>query len=321
MDDLTVVQEFRSGAPEADRARLAPGRRRLLDTARQGRRGYALRHDWRFAVIGATTAVALAAVVGVRVADDSGWGAADRGAVAPADPARLSAATVLNRAADAAAKAPAPHPANGQWTYTQTVEIVRTNGVTSSPEKHEQWRRYRDPALDLDKTMGDASPLRTYQLLASLPADRSAALRQIGAFYRDKQGTKSPSATDEQLGSQLLGTLVSAYPAPPRGLSRVYRMLAATPGLTTERTIDAAGRDVIAVHPAKDDPRSALRTETLYDATTYVYAGTRHIAAREVPDMNANDPGAPRDPWHKGQLISSEAVVRQALVGHQDQRP
>lgn len=322
MDDLTAVQEFRSGAPEADRARLAPGRRRLLDTAGARQRGSAFRHDWRFAVVGAATAVALAAVVGVRIADDSGWGTADRSAVAPADPAgRIGAATVLNRAADTAAKAPAPHPGNGQWVYTQSLQASRYEGVLGKPQKREDWRMYRDVQLDNDLTMGNPSPLRMYELLGSLSADRQQAIRQVSAFYAQR----SPAPRNEpksETDFQRLSQLAATYPTDPRGLSRLYRAMTAVPGLGTQRTVDAAGRDVIAVYVTTTDPnRMSIRADLLFDATTYAYSGLRLVALKEIPNTVRNDPSAVPNPFHTGQVVQSEAVIRQALVDHKDQRP
>jgi hypothetical protein len=178
---------------------------------------------------------------------------------------------------------------------------------------------YKDVSLDNDRTMGDASPLRTYQFLVSFPADPQKGLEETRAFYAEKWPKKS-STTQTQYDSQLLKQLATAFPADPRGLSRVYRLMARERGLTTERTVDVLGREAIAVYPAKDDPRSLERAEMLFDAKTYAYTGVRMVAAKNAPDKSKKDPDPSAETWRKGELRFSETVTH-ALVGHKNQRP
>ncbi|MFC8918192.1 hypothetical protein ACGF5F_26465 [Streptomyces sp. NPDC047821] len=61
MDEMRTLRDFRADAPAPDRARLAPGRRRLLDEAARPRRR--LRAGWWLAVAGAAAAVTAVATL------------------------------------------------------------------------------------------------------------------------------------------------------------------------------------------------------------------------------------------------------------------
>ncbi|WP_406733502.1 hypothetical protein [Streptomyces sp. NBC_01794] len=89
MDEMRTLQDFRADAPTPDRARLAPGHRRLLDEA--GRPQRLLRGGWWLAAVGAAAAITVVATLATLMP-------------APHDPA-----------------APAVKPRADQWIYRKTA--------------------------------------------------------------------------------------------------------------------------------------------------------------------------------------------------------
>ncbi|MFP8960287.1 CU044_5270 family protein [Streptomyces nanhaiensis] len=329
MDEMTRVREFRADAPAPDRARLAPGRRRLLDAAERGARPRRLRADWRLAVAGAAVAVTAAAFAGSQLAG----GGADTAAPPAASSIRshvdlTDAATVLRHAADTVERLPDPEPRDGQWTYVRTRQGATENGGHQEPSTQESWYRYDDPEFENWKEGDDHSPRERFRFLASLPDDPEKALARIRWFYPSDGGGEPSGDTPREPRDahhyRAAGVLIKSYPMAHQGLARLYRALATVDGVEVVDHLvkDAAGRDAIALYFEDGEKGPAGFPETtdllLIDPDTYTYLGTRSTVAEdftdELPDGTVHE-------LRKGQVLWDTAVLRTALVDAEGRRP
>lgn len=318
MDEMTEMRELRADAPTPDRARLAPGRQQLLEAAQKGA-ARRMRLDWRVtAAGGAATVIAIAAVVAVLVGGDG-----PERSVRPAGPDLTSATALLEQAAEVVSQQPEPHPRDGQWVYLKTAQC--RSGATDAapdakPEVSEEWVQYDSPVRE-DDTDGDNEPSqrRLFRLLASLPDD-SAEIRKLALdmFPIDKD----TGSTREQAGTfALLATLDEAYPVHPQGMARLYRALAADPGVEVvpHPVKDPMGHDAIAVYP---DPgsKAVQRREYLLDPETFQYRGTRSVAVRDYEEKYEDGSSARRS-HKKGEVSFCEMKMTQSLVDRDGQKP
>ncbi|AJE86320.1 hypothetical protein SLNWT_5944 [Streptomyces albus] len=318
MDDMTKVHELRADAPTPDRARLVTGRQKLLGAAQKGSaRG--MRLDWRVAAAGgAATVVTLAVTVAMLVGGDG----PGRG-VQPAGPDLTSATALLEQAADVVSQQPEPHPRDGQWVYLKTAQCrsgASDAAPDAEPEVSEEWVRYDSPVRE-DDTDGDTEPSqrRLYRLLASLPDDPAGIRKQAADMFPMDEDT---GLTREQAETfALLATLDEAYPVHPQGMARLYRALAADPGIEVVPHLvkDPMGHDAVAVYPDLGS-KAVQRQEYLLDPATFQYRGTQSVAVRDLEEDHED--GSPAGRSHKkGEVTFCEMKMTQSLVDRDGEKP
>ncbi|AKH81751.1 hypothetical protein AA958_05550 [Streptomyces sp. CNQ-509] len=330
---MTKLREWREDAPTPDRARLAPGRRRLLDAAgARKRRRLPVLGDWRVvagAVAAGVTAVALLSTNLGGGTGGEGTPAADGGAhVTTASPGPAGRASeLLQEAAVVVAADPVPEPEAGDWVYVRTV--AENDGVlhADSPASGEQWYKYADPEFEDWNEGDDHSPRERFEYLAALPEDTDEVLQKARWFYPESGGrpdSDDPGAgrSDEELAAWNFGALrvlLASAPMHPVGQSRVYEAMATIPGLrVAEGTVeDAAGRRALAFSVGPDPGGMPVRDEVLIDPTTYTYLGTRSVATGDMASLGPAD----EKEWKKGDTVTSTAVLTTALVDGDGVRP
>ncbi|GGM89235.1 CU044_5270 family protein [Streptomyces fuscichromogenes] len=336
MDEMTEVRELRAGVPVPDRARLAPGRARLVEAARAGQRHRALWRRRGFVIVGVVAAVTAVAVT-VSLLLGGAAGRQVRPAASPtASPSLrlkgVSAAEFLRRAADVLDTEPdAEVPTAKQWIYTRSMQEPLNEQAKNAtgPMKallgpQEGWIRYDGSAmagLGLDTTGkhrklsitrmhlenggegDDRSPREMYRVLAALPAGAEQTLRSLretNAIADIKGASQARDDYDE------ISVLLTADVMPPRGLASLYRALATLPGgaLTDHLVETAAGRRVIALDYAREgNPKTgwSMRDQWLIDPQTYRIVGTRMIQG--------------------GKVVGGDSIVATAVVDQAGERP
>ncbi|GGX65367.1 CU044_5270 family protein [Streptomyces fructofermentans] len=318
VDEMRDVREFRAGAPTPDRARLAEGRDRLSGAAARGR-GRRLRADWRFAAVGAAAALTAVAVLAAGL---GGGGRDGARRTVPAAPG--SAREVLERAASAVERAdPPPAPHAGQWVYEKRISADPGIWPKSAappepePEPRERWVRYADPRFENGREGDDRSLRERLRFLDELPDDPAAVLKEVRAYYPSGKGGLE-SEGEQDMGA--LHVMFKSQPMPPQALAKLYRALAAVPGVeVTDHVRDLAGRDALAV--GHHEKGQVVRREILIDPNTYQYLGDRQIV---VKDYKRSYPGAedtPDRPWNAGDLMSQNALLATGVVDHKGDRP
>lgn len=302
MDEMRTLQDFRADAPTPDRARLAPGHRRLLDEAARPRRR--LRGGW-LSVVGAAVGVAVAAVLVTQV-------------VPPSGTPRVKA----DRAASTAV------PTDGQWLYEKTLTRQSTlnfrddlNPVTEKGAPAygeftvETWTQYGSgkrrrmlPSGSLDSVIGSSQPPKSLRrTVADLPEEPEEVLKALEAIDR---------AGSEYQRVHFTYTQVDSIPLESR-LS-LFRALTSIPGVVVrkEHVEDALGRTAVAVHVSDDNPftkETHRRQELLLDPETYEYRGERTVMlAGGMIDSKVTT---------KETIIQVSAVERPGAVNAPGKRP
>lgn len=331
MDEMTKLREWREDAPTPDRARLAPGRRRLLDAAGRGRRRRPLLHDWRLAAGAVAAGVTVLAVLTTNLgggdpAGEEGSPATGNEEVAAPTPVRGSAPELLRQAAAEVADQAPPEPAAGDWVYLRTVEMNTTVPEETDPVAKERWYKYADPEFENWNEGDDHSPRERFEYLAALPGSSDEVLRKARWFYPEDGGrpdTDDPGSGrgDEELADwnfRALRVLLDSAPMHPAGQSRVYEAMATIPGLrVADRTVeDAAGRQALAfsLDSGEESGFSGFRDEVLIDPDTYAYLGTRYVATEDSDGTDGPEA-------KKGEVVMGRAVVLSALVDGDGVRP
>ena len=318
MDDMTKLHEWRADAPTPDRARLVSGRQKLLGAAQQGS-ARRMRLDWRVtAAGGAATVITIAVMVAMLV----GGGGPERG-VQPAGPDLTSATALLGQAAEVVSQQPDLHPRNGQWVYLKTAQCrsgASDAAPDAKPEVSEEWVQYDSPVREDDKD-GDTepSPRRLYRLLASLPDDPAEIRKQVADMFPMGKDT---GLTGEQLETfALLATLDEAYPVHPQGMAKLYRALAADPGIAVVPHLvkDPMGHDAIAIYPDLGG-KAVQRREYLLDPDTFQYQGTQSVAVRDYQEKYEDGSSAGRS-YKKGEVTFCEMKMTQSLVDRDGEKP
>ena len=300
MNDLDLMREMRADVPLPTRARLAPGRARLLASiSRPSRPRYARR---AILPVGAAAAVAVA----VAIASGAVSGPATR-STAPGAPAiRLTlTAQLLNAASATVAKQPAVRPGPHQWFYTKFVEYDYGQPIQSS----ENWETFdghqtayfegpngplivhTGPVITgggptaLDKYNANATSLTAYNALASLPSSPKALLavvaQQVAAVGSQNVAAGSPvswyaptshGALEFDYLAQLLWNSAAAA-EPPSAEAAVFRAMAAIPGISSQRGItDVVGQPAIGLSG------NGGKTQLLLDPQTYQVIGMRAVS-------------------------------------------
>ncbi|MEU5770335.1 CU044_5270 family protein [Streptomyces asoensis] len=272
MDEMTTLKNFRPDAPAADRARLAPGRQRLLDAAAaRGQRRFGPRPGWKLAAAGAAAGVAVAAVLVAQVT--------------PVTPT-----TDTHRVE--AEHATSPEPTDGQWLYQKILTRQSTlnfrDDLNPVPEKgapayteftRETWTQYgsgkvRDmlPHGVLDPVIGrtdGGSPKKLRQAVRQLPSEPQELLRSLSAVIRHGDDYE-----------RIQYTFSSADTIPSEVRLSLFRALKTIPGVVVRPQLvkDAMGRPALAVHRSDDNSftrQTHRRDELLLDPKTYEYRGER----------------------------------------------
>lgn len=337
MNDLDLVRELRAGVPSPTRARLAPGRARLLASISRPRPRFARR-----AILPIGAAAAAAAVV-LAIASGAASGPATRSTAPKAPATRLTlTAQLLDTAAAAVASHPAVRPGPHQWFYTKFVQYEYGQPIQLS----ENWETFDSrqtayfegpdgplivhtgPVITgggptaLDKYNANATSLTAYNALASLPSSPRALLavvaRQVAAVGAQNVAAGSPvsggSPTSRGgLEFDYLATLLwnaAGAAAPPAAEAAVFRAMAAIPGISSQRGItDVAGQPAIALSA------SGGESQLLLDPQTYQVIGARQFSEgqkfwRRVAGRKADGLHMPS----KGTLFISMAWAQVTMV-------
>lgn len=303
VDEMTQVRELRADAPTPDRARLAPGRARLVEAARTVERRRSAWGSRRLVVAAVFAAVTAIAVVATVVAQGDHTGRKVTPAVSPSlDLKGMSAGELLELAARTVERRPpVAEPRAEQWIYTK--ETQEGDGPDFDLEK---WVRYDGTALASYPRPGaedqgeletmtlnleggaddDRSPRQMYRFLSTLPADGEGvlkAVREENALVDDKSMSQAANDYTE------LSVLLDAYVLPPKGLAGLYRALATLPGgtLVDHLVEDRAGHRAVALRfpePGREGEEHA--DEWLFDPVTFEIVGERAIEDGEVVGGN-----------------------------------
>ncbi|MDQ0831200.1 hypothetical protein QF032_003044 [Streptomyces achromogenes] len=143
----------------------------------------------------------------------------------------------------------------------------------------------------------------TYAWLASLPTDPAALLRRIYAETPVGDGEDRDQAVFDRIGG-----LVREQVMPSATAAAIYRATARIPGVTeVDDAVDAAGRYGIAI--AREDTKTGLRTEWIFDPGTLEYLGERTVLSRNSA-MGA-----------AGTVFDTRAVLERAVVDRKGARP
>ncbi|MCC9706688.1 CU044_5270 family protein [Streptomyces sp. MNU76] len=315
---MTKLHELRADAPTPERARLVPGRRQLLSAAQQGS-ARRTRWDWRVTAAGvAATVVTIAVLVTMLVGGDE----PERG-VQPAGPDLTSATALLEQAAEVVSQQPDLRPRDGQWVYLKTARCqygASDAAPDAEPEVSEEWVQYDSPVRE-DDTDGDDEPSqrRLYRLLASLPDDPAEIRERAADMFPMGEDT---GLTDEQIETfALLATLDEAYPVPPQGMAKLFRALAADPGIKVVPHLvkDPMGQDAIAIYPDLGS-KVVQRREYLLDPDTFQYQGTQSVAVRDY-DEKYEDGSSVGGSYKKGDVTFCEMKMTQSLVDRDGEKP
>ncbi|WP_407564181.1 CU044_5270 family protein [Streptomyces sp. 184] len=335
MDEMSKLREWRQDAPAPDRARLAPGRRRLLDAAGRKRRRLPVLGDWRVVsgavAVGVTAVALLATNLGGAPLGGGGSPAAGGDGQAtmalPGTPVEQSAPELLRQAAVSMAEEPVPEPREGSWVYVRDLDLEAGNAADENRDPMEEWYQYADSEFENWHEGDDHSPRERFEYLADLPEDTDAVLQKARWFYPEsgeRPTSENPGAgrSDEALASwnfAALGQLAKSAPAHPVGQSRVYAAMATIPGVSVVDTTveDAAGRSALAFYLHADVPNDTgpFRDEFLIDPETYDYLGNRYVA---IEDTESSRYGPKAE---AGDVVISTAVIDTALVEEDGERP
>ncbi|MEV7233293.1 CU044_5270 family protein [Streptomyces sp. NPDC051020] len=332
MDEMTRLRELRADAPVPDRAALAPGRQRLTDSLAGGRRTRRLRADWRIASIGAAAAITAAALLTTQIGADG----PTHGATAAAPLTLDSPAEVLNRAADELAKQQAaPEPRDDQWIYTRTkiaqqepkadsAAAGRSDSAAAGRFSYDpdSWVPYDNSAAAKNGKDSDYRTARqVYRAADELPDDPARLLAKVRSFYPTGHTAESPPEAEAQHSFRAMGLMVEAYPIAPDALARIYRALATVPGVkvTGHLVKDAAGRDAIAITRKEDGSHD--QREILISPRDYSYAGMRFVAAEDYEMKAPAGMKVPTEKYKAGEVLTSEARIRAAVVDAKGQKP
>jgi hypothetical protein len=322
MNDLDVVRDLRAEMPLRDAARMAEGRARLLaETAATRPRAHrTCAHRTRpprtrrarlITVVASAVAVSAAAVTGYALIPAVGPGAAHPAAKARevSQQATLAARILREASATVERASVKGEPAPGQWIYAKTVDYQPQAGTTTS----ENWMTfdgvrtayYDSPggplvehtsasgAPDIAKGTSPlaafsdfVTPKTAYDALASLPADPSALLAEIGKAAASAGGVNI-AAGDPAAGSApqnqaqlefdyltvLLWNAAGGMGGPPKAEADAFRAMAALPGIWVQQGVtDAASAEAIAV---SDD---GGYNQLLLDPRTYQVLGLRQLS-------------------------------------------
>ncbi|MCX4647790.1 CU044_5270 family protein [Streptomyces sp. NBC_01446] len=246
----------------------------------------------------------------------------DHGATPVAQaPASDGGATVLlNQIADASLRTDTAPVKDGQYVYVRST--VRSNEGTfagpvelGAPHRREVWMAQTSKPVKTLGTMketgrgvpmsGQLLPYKstdalapglespTYAWLASLPTDPDQLLDELYAGTRTGGRESEDQAVFEKIGSLLDETVM-----PPKNAAALYKAVARIPGIKRiPDAVDAAGRHGVGV--ARQDDRSASRSEWIFDSESLTYLGSRSYLDKDGKGMK---------------LAGTNAILRRTVV-------
>ncbi|MFI6081856.1 CU044_5270 family protein [Streptomyces sp. NPDC051217] len=352
MDETTFVRELRADAPLPDRARLAPGRQKLLDSAASGGRIRGLRSDWRTAAVGAVVAITAAALTATLLVGDGGRDEAPATLLSGAGEVG-SAKDVLLDAAAMVEDDPVPSPGPKQWIYTRESSYNASFGKNSGlmvtlspgekpppgasvknvpgigkavmqagpgPHEREEWIPFGNPAAEKGKNDDDHSARQIFDFLAALPDDRSEVLDKVLRFY---PADSAAPETPEEHAFRALGLMFTEQPiVHPKGLAKVYRAMAEIPGMEASRVTDVAGRETVAIGRKDSGGPDADIRMYLLDPVTGLPVGRQWLAGKDSRTADQAKAVRERDAvWNKGDVFMADLVLDSALVAKDHERP
>ncbi|MER5890086.1 hypothetical protein ABT160_40205 [Streptomyces sp. NPDC001941] len=304
MDEMTTLSTMRDDAPRPDRARLTPGRQRLLDAAAAGPGGGRRVLTWKVLAPGAAAAVAAVAVLGTQAGSDT-----------PREPRLESAAAVLDRMADQIEEAgrgqAAPTLRPDQWALRETVDIAPA-GVPQGPAlpaacaahvpgldsstyvqmRHDEvWHKgdgTRNAAkvhlggtcdtLHVVDLPSGSKPLTAYYAFAAKPHKPQSLLADL-----QRAGLAGQTSKPADEYRELLQPLLIGLKASPSFTATVYRALARVEGVRVADERDPVlGKEVRVVSFATPKRAVVADEDLLLDPVTYRLLGTRAIARKSV---------------------------------------
>ncbi|MFC8722582.1 CU044_5270 family protein [Kitasatospora sp. NPDC057198] len=307
--------------PELGLERRRTGKEFLLNEIDRDHRpsapARAPRHGRRLALVTAVAAVAAVTVV-----------FATRGGGTPAGqapPATAASVRLLDRIAQAAFSQPQAQVRDDQYSYLKTVghSVSLSEGEGGTMERDivtedlEQWTAVdgRRPGLQrgaggdrqIPAQDGGALNSPTYRLLAGLPTDPEALLKQVYADADRNHGPGSGSTTGpDQEAFVTIGDLLRSSTAPAPVSAALYRAAGRIPGVTTvDDAVDAAGRHGVAVARVHGNERD----EWIFDSQTLHLLGERTVLLKDGP-------------WGKaGDEVTSIAIVARGIADASGEAP
>ncbi|MET8603303.1 CU044_5270 family protein [Streptomyces rubiginosohelvolus] len=306
IDDDTARTRGRNGADAQDRARERagrPDRSRLL----------------RPSFLAPATALAVAGALVLGYAAQNGGGPADTGDT-------RSVSQVLLRMSDAAGRSDALPIRDDQFLYTRgtgrDVDLTSGKAVIGPLEESESWYSQKpgpQKKLGLIRQGGHTSPINaelgdsegtrpglnrpTYRWLATLPTDP----RQLLDYF-DEITPKFEGEDRDQALFESIGGLVGHALLPPDTAAGLFEAVALIPGVTrTPDAVDALGRKGVGI--ARDDERSGVRTEWVFDPEDLSYLGWSSHLTRDT------------EYGKKGDFMGDSAVIETAVVDKAGVKP
>ncbi|MET7413837.1 CU044_5270 family protein [Streptomyces rubiginosohelvolus] len=306
IDDDTARAQGRTGADAQDRARERagrPDRSRLL----------------RPSFLAPATALAVAGALVLGYAAQNGGGSADTGDT-------RSVSQVLLRMSDAAGRSDALPIRDDQFLYTRgtgrDVDLTSGKAVIGPLEESESWYsqkpgpqkklgliRQGGHTLPINAELGDSEGTRpglnrpTYRWLATLPTDP----RQLLDYF-DEITPKFEGEDRDQALFESIGGLVGHALLPPDTAAGLFEAVALIPGVTrTPDAVDALGRKGVGI--ARDDERSGVRTEWVFDPEDLSYLGWSSHLTRDT------------EYGKKGDFMGDSAVIETAVVDKAGVKP
>jgi hypothetical protein len=314
---MTVLERAAVGARRGT-SRLTPGGSAASGSGRGGPRRP------RRAILAAIAVTACLAVVATAIAVIS--------LGSPARPAfDAGAVRLLAKAADAAARQPAPQVRDGQYMYIETTtagpsDVFRELGVKPPPvPRHIRLKlttsriwvpvgKSCGPTYKRSSSANGKTVIQTYsgekcagigslndptyRLLQTLPTNPRTLLALI---YRVERG-HGPGPDQEAFVT--IGDLLRDTIAPPKVAAALYRAAALIPGVTLiPHATDAIGRHGVAVGRIGPGVDGGIRDELIFSRATWRLIGERTVIART------------------GETTSATAIIGRAFVDHYGQIP
>ncbi|MGW3331653.1 CU044_5270 family protein [Streptomyces rubiginosohelvolus] len=237
-----------------------------------------------------------------------------------------SVSQVLLRISDAAGKGEALPVRDDQFLYTRgtgrDVDLTSGKAVVGPLEESESWYaqkpgpqkklgliRQGGDTLPINAELGDSEGTRpglnrpTYRWLATLPTDP----RQLLDYF-DEITPKFEGEDRDQALFEAIGGLVGHALLPPDTAAGLFEAVALIPGVTrTPDAVDALGRKGVGI--ARDDERSGVRTEWVFDPEDLSYLGWSSHLTRDT------------EYGKKGDFLGDSARIETAVVDRAGVRP
>jgi hypothetical protein len=348
VNDLELIQDFRSEVRRSDPRALNAGRERLLAAMAPAPASRRLRPmALRLAGVGALGLSIVVGVTAVRGIDDAG---SRRGTVgAPAWVPVANAEVLAERARASAARVEDVYPRADQWLYTKGLIYVSEQATTPDAGKtqtHERWRRgdggkvaIRHSGVNADvapigseglvsATVGVApnggdglvrataggsaetpqTPEWDVAYLRSLPLDPAALMERL---RKDEENRPDRSNLPQaRMLFQRVQMILQEGAPPPRLRAALYTVVSKLEGVGIEQKVqDLTGREGMGIYLDRGD---GVRHEIIVDPASYAYLGGREVVvtSRSIKGQYA-----------EGDVIVAWAQVSRGIVDHAGDLP